>query len=315
MIKLYIKLIHFYMYKFHSITIIISLSTASIASLLYKTMSMFSRLKIFCYQLTNRFSFAYTEDMKQLLPILFFLGLFVSRALLASAQSASGFVTYVDIEDSQVQAGDIIKFDENGYKKTAVPYESSIFGVVVEDPAVSLETDVEGTYPVVSSGKVRIRVTTFNGPIKTGDLLTSSQTPGVAQKASQTGYVIGTALEDYESTNVNQVGSVLAQLNIGFGSIAGAGGGNLVQTIREGLSAPVVTPLNALRYLLAILMVILSFFLGIYHFGRIARTGIEAIGRNPMASKLITINILINIILGIGLIFAGLTVAYFILVF
>jgi hypothetical protein len=53
--------------------------------------------------------------------------------------------------------------------------------------------------PIALAGRVPCKVSTENGPIKAGDLLTTSSTPGHAMKANEPwrGGIIGTALEDF----------------------------------------------------------------------------------------------------------------------
>lgn len=55
--------------------------------------------------------------------------------------------------------------------------------------------------PVALSGRVPVNVSLENGPIKAGDLLTSSVQPGVAVKAVEPGRVIGVALESASATS------------------------------------------------------------------------------------------------------------------
>jgi len=84
--------------------------------------------------------------------------------------------------------------------------------------------------------------------------------------------------------------------------------------LREGMSAPIFEPLDSLRYLLAALILLLSFVLGFAYFGRVSRTGIEAIGRNPMASRMIQISILMHILITTVIIILGFGMAYIILI-
>jgi F0F1-type ATP synthase membrane subunit c/vacuolar-type H+-ATPase subunit K len=68
-----------------------------------------------------------------------------------------------------------------------------------------------------------------------------------------------------------------------------------------------------LRYLTAALMVILGFVLGFVYFGRIAKAGVEAIGRNPLSSKTIEFGLILHILLTIVIVGAGLGIGYLIL--
>ena len=61
-------------------------------------------------------------------------------------------------------------------------------------------------------------------------------------------------------------------------------------------------------------MVIMGFGLGFIYFGRIAKAGVEAIGRNPLASRTITSGLVLHILLTIVIVGAGLGIGYLILV-
>jgi hypothetical protein len=236
---------------------------------------------------------------------------FSSRVFAADTVS-SGIATYVQITDKNVQVGDIIAFSNNGYHRSVTPYDPAVFGVVVKDPAVAFESvNQTGTYPVVSSGKVFVRVSTQNGVIKKGDLLTTSSQAGVAEKAVQPGYIIGTAIQDY--TNTKSSGSILVVLNMG-GNVSTTAGSNLIQTLKIAFSAPYVSPLNALRYVFAVGLVVLSFLVSVGYFGRVSNTGIEALGRNPLAGRLIIFSVILHLIMAFSIVAVGVVIAYLILV-
>ena len=118
-------------------------------------------------------------------------------------------------------------------------------------------------------------------------------------------------MDRIESSDVQRI-QVLINIHPAT-TIAGARG-NLIQFIRKGISVPVFQPLESLRYLLAVLIVIISFTMGLIYFGRASRTGIEAIGRNPLAKRVIQLTIMLNIVLTLVIILVGLAIAYMILI-
>lgn len=241
--------------------------------------------------------------------ILLFIGMLFPAA--SNAQLSSGIATYIKISNKSIPEGSIVKFTPNGYALADTPYETSIFGVVVKNPAISLESeDIPNAKPVVSTGKVYVRVTTKNGNLKAGDLITTSASPGVGQKATENGYVIGTALEEYKDS---KTGLVLTQLNITFNGASGNTSTNLLSSFRLALSSPYLTPLNALRYIFAAIIVLIALFMSISYFGRVANTGVEALGRNPLAGKTITVGIVINVSLGVGILILAVAVSYLVL--
>jgi hypothetical protein len=93
-------------------------------------------------------------------------------------------------------------------EKCSATSTENILGVISDNPGLVLGGyDVEaidkGLYPsafkpVALSGRVDIKVSTANGVIKAGDLLTSSSKPGVAVKAVDPGRVIGVALQSFD---------------------------------------------------------------------------------------------------------------------
>jgi hypothetical protein len=221
----------------------------------------------------------------------------------------------ISVSDTNVQNGDLICSGSEGYKLCTNEYDSSIYGVVNNNPSVGIQiTDLENSHTVVSKGQTTVRVSSINGNIKVGDFLTSSKTPGVAELAVNNGYVIGTALQSYNSDDKNAVGNIQISLNIHprTDSLQSTRE-NLLDILRNGLSGLSLSPIAALRYVLAALIVIVSFVIGFIYFGRIAITGIEAIGRNPLAIGRIQFSVILNILIMLGVVLGGLGVAYLIL--
>lgn len=195
-------------------------------------------------------------------------------------------------------------------------YDPNTFGVVVLDPAIAFETTEkkDGEVPVVTNGKVYVNVSTINGNIKAGDYITSSVKSGVAQKAVKSGFVLGTAMEDFENDNPDSVGSIYVLVSIRPAILSSGAGANLIEMLRNGVDAAFMTPLAALRYVIAATVVIVTLIYGLLHFGKISKSGVEAIGRNPMAGKRIQFSVIINVLLTLVIIAVGLGLAYLILV-
>ncbi len=88
------------------------------------------------------------------------------------------------------------------------PYDTRVAGVVSENPGVLLGTQEDGQAKVAHSGRVKARVDTNYGPIKIGDLLVTSSTPGYAMLSTpievgglsihRPGTLIGKALESLD---------------------------------------------------------------------------------------------------------------------
>lgn len=232
----------------------------------------------------------------------------------AQSKNSSGIAVYIQVLDKKVEAGDIITLSKKGYTLTDAPYDPNIFGVVVSDPAIAFESNQPNSHPVVSEGKVYMRVSTINGKIKKGDLITSSTVPGVGQKATESGFIVATALEDYTAGSGKNVGKILVVLSVGHGSVSPDARNNLLKTFEFVLKAPYMSPLNVVRYAFAAVMVIVSFIISVGYFGRISSLGIEALGRNPLAGRIILFSIVLHIILAFTIIAVGIGVAYLSLV-
>jgi hypothetical protein len=110
---------------------------------------------------------------------------------------------YFSSED--LQPGDIIATaGALSIEKADAGNAQAIIGVVSTKPGMTLGFDdssltkgQEG-YPVALKGRVPVRLSTENGPIKAGDKIMLSSIPGVGMKATEGGTVVGIALEDYD---------------------------------------------------------------------------------------------------------------------
>src|SRR3989338_87589 len=148
---------------------------------------------------------------------------FASVVLAQDLPTLGGVAVNVEINDSDVQAGDIISATRDGFKRSTQEYDVLVFGVVVNAPILSVEPRTDTSRPVISSGETLVRVSTAGGEIAEGDLITTSSEAGVGIKATRSGYVICKALQGY--TDSGQVGLISVLVGPSFGSGAGAGAG------------------------------------------------------------------------------------------
>jgi len=232
------------------------------------------------------------------------------------AQDAStGVAVTSQFTVSEVEDGDIMCSASDGHKRCESEYDVSMAGIYTQTPSVVLEnSQVENGKPMISTGKATVRVSTTGGPIRKGDFVTSSTIPGVGMRATKSGNVVGVALEDYLESDTGRIGKILVSLGIRPAIVSTSARNNLVETLRQGLLAPTLTPLASLRYLLAIIIASTAFILGFVYFGKVARGGIEAIGRNPLAGKMIQFSVMLNLSMTVGIMLGGLLLAYIILI-
>ncbi len=253
---------------------------------------------------------------KLLMTIAAFL-IYISLAGLgvAKAQDISpGIAVSIEV-NGQAEKGDIICSSTDGFKLCEAPYDTAIYGVITDNPAASINVE-DQTNPVLlqSSGLAKVKVTTAKGPIKKGSLITSSENKGAGELADKSGYVVGTALESFESGDPDEVGLILTLINIHPAAGLSGARTNLVQVLRQGLGAPLFDPLDSLRYVLAAAILLASFILGFVYFGRVASLGVEAIGRNPLASRKIQLTVLLHVLITIVIVVTGLVLAYLVLI-
>lgn len=249
--------------------------------------------------------------MKFQAALLGLLLLVLSVSQVTAQGTLPGLSISVKLPSEMTEAGSIICSHEAGYSLCERAYDPNMFAVVSSNPTVYLAS--EDTTPVTTSGEAEVRVSATAGPIKLGDPLTSSEIPGVAQKAEKSGYVLGTALADFTPSSSDEVGLIPVAINIRPMAMTQMAGGNLLELIQSGVDAAYLTPLASLRYILAGVLSLASFFLGFGYFGRIAKSGIEAIGRNPLASRTIELGIAFNVFLAVAIMVAGLVISYIIL--
>jgi len=254
--------------------------------------------------------------MKRASLILFLISQFLFLiSVPAYAQDLSnGTAIGLQIID-KVQDGDIITSSTKGYKLTITPYDPQIFGVVSLHPAVYFKNSTgKNEIPVISSGEVMVRVSSKNGNIQTGDFITSSTTPGIGEKVTDNGYVLGKAQQSYSSSNPNATGLILVTLQPHFAQITNNIAHNIFSSFTFGLDEAVNTPLGTIRYFVAGIITILSFYLGFRFFARASNRGVEAIGRNPLAKQAILFSVFINTIVTVTIMFFGVAISYLILV-
>jgi hypothetical protein len=220
--------------------------------------------------------------------------------------------------DGDVSEGDIIVVYDGKYQKTMLKYQPNIIGIYVENPAFEVRpTDKTGQKPVISSGEIYVNATTSNGVIKRSDYLTSSDVPGVAMLADKRGPVIGTALEDYTESDTSKVGKIKVNVYIQDTSVGAFlpdidTSVNFFDIFSASKLALYESPSDSFKYIVAATVVIISFIFGFITFRKVAVKGVEAIGRNPLASKAIGVGILLNLLITVSIIIAGLVLAYFV---
>ena len=251
--------------------------------------------------------------------------------------------TYL-ISGEAAEPGDLVSFDTSTqtFHLTQKVGDPNVFGVVATSPAIVLRTSTEGV-PLVSFGEVYVQVTTINGPISAGDLITSSSISGKGQKAdSSASFIVGTALDSFPTVPTNNTSTGISTSTVDGGSIhvllaigpkspdaevplaigpkspdaEGSGTGAITDNPTAGLfhvlgvSVPLAT---LIKYALAALVVIGSIYVAFRNFGSNMKDSIISVGRNPLAKTSIQSMVVLNTALIVFISIAGLFVGLLIL--
>jgi len=132
--------------------------------------------------------------------------------------TASGTINakYQDVAEwvpssEQLSAGTVVVLDStksNQVTASSVSYDTRVAGVVSEQPGIALGEKSDNKVLVATTGRVKVKVDASKGAIHVGDLLVTSDVPGVAMKSEpvklggvqlhRPGTLIGKALEPLE---------------------------------------------------------------------------------------------------------------------
>jgi hypothetical protein len=129
--------------------------------------------------------------------------------------TASGVIhaKYQDVAEwvpasEHIPAGTVVILDSsksNHVISSSQAYDTRVAGVISAQPGITLGESGENKVLVATTGRVRVKVDTSHGPIQVGDLLVTSNVPGVAMRSEpvtiggvqlhRPGTLIGKALE------------------------------------------------------------------------------------------------------------------------
>ncbi|MFA6982048.1 MAG: hypothetical protein WC243_03445 [Patescibacteria group bacterium] len=254
--------------------------------------------------------------MSRFFRVLFLIVLSLNVVSVVHALSSSSAIS-IEFDEGGGDPGQIVSYIDGKYVLSVVEYDMNMHGVIADAPAILLDDlaiDPARSRKLVFSGEAFVRVTNKNGQIKKGDVITTSSEPGIGELATDTGMVLGKAMEDFSSDSPDAVGEILVYVDIKQFFPTMTVKRNLLEALRAGVQAPFISPLSSLRYLLAAIVVAGSFIIGFSTFGRVSGGSVEALGRNPLASRSIKSAVTFNFLLTFVVMAIGLTLAYLILV-
>ncbi len=245
---------------------------------------------------------------------LLLLGAFPIIVHAQNGAAALGVARVLEVKEKNVKDGSIVSSSAQGNILSNLPYDSQVMGVVARDAGIILNNSASTNgVPVISVGSVYVLVSSKEGPIKKGDLIATSTIPGVGAKAVKDGYVLGTALEDYNSSSPDKADLIAVEFNLHYFNAKPTFPGSLTDIFKFALLPTKDGPTPLFKYIVAALVVVASFVLAFMTFGRTAAKGVEALGRNPAASRIIHLGIMFNVAIVMVIVGAGLTVSFLIL--
>lgn len=127
------------------------------------------------------------------------------------------YAEYFKKGNTIVEPGDVVVCGENGeYVKSSSAYSNLVVGVFSDTYGHLLggegkPSDEQNYIPIGLSGRVNVKVI---GDIKKGDLLVSSDIPGVAQSSNKhiPGTIIGKALENHSGNNIDRISMLIMNM-------------------------------------------------------------------------------------------------------
>jgi|GEM_PF-567017 len=150
---------------------------------------------------------------------------------ITQTSGAADFAEYMSL-NSTASVGDLISLNSSGQYQEAVAGQSLI-GVVSDNPAFVGNANLEGTnnaYVVGFAGVIKTTVSTANGNINAGDLITAGSAPGVGVKLTTSGYALGQALQSYSGAGNGTITVLVmpkyVDASVALTSYGGSGGGS-----------------------------------------------------------------------------------------
>ncbi|MFO0781546.1 MAG: hypothetical protein U0524_01465 [Candidatus Saccharimonadales bacterium] len=246
-------------------------------------------------------------------------------------------VTQTYNAEPTVQIGMLVKLKDKA-GDVLVPVSSDkaedILGVVIPADNAKIvltsETAKQKQVLVASSGPLSMLVSNQNGPVKAGDYLAVSAVAGVAMKADdQQKFVVGRATSDFsgssgiigslkvkdtlgKESNVS-IGRVEADLRIASNPLYQKSASFVPAFAAKAASAIADKPVSVARiYLSMAVLGVTALVTSIVMYSGI-RSGMIAVGRNPLSKKSIIRSLIQTVIAGLIIFLAGVFAVYLLL--
>lgn len=222
-----------------------------------------------------------------------------SASVMAASNSNNISMSFAAKED--LKTGSIVSLERAGGETivSANPNNAErILGVVVDVDKSLVAVDPESNKEqVATTGNASVLVSTVNGGINKGDLVTASPFNGIGMKAVGPGYVLGTALEGFTpaskaavkqqvqnkngETSEIAVGYIQVDLSPRYAGEAGAELNGAQQWVRSltgrtvSMTRVIISLIIAVATIIAVVVLVYASIFG----------SIISIGRNPLAKQ------------------------------
>lgn len=215
----------------------------------------------------------------------------------------------------------VMASEKDTVRAAGVSDAPAVMGVITSAPEGSLEP---GQVIIVSSGVASVLVSDVAGPVKKGDPVVVSPVDGVGMKATQEGWIIGTAQEDFETStaatvNTTASGKPLAikrlsvLLSVSYYSTGTAAPNSFLAATLGAAEAVAGHSVSTTRAVIALLVFSGAIILLVVLIYSATKTSITAIGRNPLASVKIGNGLVKVLVTAVGIILLTLVTVYLIL--
>jgi hypothetical protein len=265
------------------------------------------------------------------------MGLVLLVPTVASADSSlSQSVTEGYGSSQNLQKGTIVMLDSKDPTQVDALTQASIAdmqGVVVaaNDAPVTLSSSGNTNQVYVATfGRYGVLVSNQNGSIKSGDYITISSLAGVGMKANTTQAIIlgkadasfdgisnvegGATLNESGGKHVAvSIGRIQVDIVISHNPLQASATANLPGFLSKAGQLVANKPVSAGRVYISIFILLISAVLAGSMLYSGVRSGLTAIGRNPLAKKSITRNLIQVIFTSLGIFIIGLFGVYLLL--
>ncbi|HRK41328.1 MAG TPA: hypothetical protein PLN95_04625 [Candidatus Saccharibacteria bacterium] len=260
--------------------------------------------------------------------------LWVALAMAVSAVpalvSAEAAISQGFTSDESIRTGALVSSvnDEKRIEPASTDNGDKLLGVAGKDSLVEL-SNTSTQVQVVTSGLTQTFVSDINGEVEVGDPITVSPLVGVGMKATESGYVVGTARANFseisdkqqhivkdKSGNDKQVNVALlpVQVNVIYFSKMDDEKSILPQFLINIAQSVAGKDVSVARILIAMLVLMAGIgSIGVVLYSSV-RSSILSIGRNPLAASAVHKSLLEVSLLSLGILLVMLGAVYLILV-